>query len=199
MSGETERRDWARPVELVRAESGRAVARGYAYVFGALSLDLGGFRERIETGAGAESLSGGTDIVATFNHDARALLGRTAAATLRVGEDEVGGWYEIDLPRTSIGADVAELIERRDVRGSSFTFRATDTAWEEPAEPGGLPVRVIRQMEVVELGPVTLPAYLDTSVALRSLEAARRERVSVSVAWDPTRFAASALVRARMK
>src|SRR4051794_444020 len=87
----------------------RRVMRGYAYRFNELSLDLGGFRERIVPGAGATSLRQ-EDVYATFNHDVRALLGRLSSGTLRAGEDSEGGWYELDLPDTSVGRDVGELL-----------------------------------------------------------------------------------------
>jgi HK97 family phage major capsid protein/HK97 family phage prohead protease len=166
---ETEKRDFARPVEL-RANGNTKVLRGYAYVFDALSHDLGGFRERIEPGAGARSLTG-AELVATFNHDFSSPLARTGAG-LRTGVDEVGGWYEIDLPNTTVGRDVAELVERGIVRGSSFIFQLNDYEADQSftrTEDGEL-IRSLHDFTVRELGPVTNPAYPDTSVAMRSIE-----------------------------
>ncbi|MFE0020527.1 phage major capsid protein [Amycolatopsis sp. NPDC059021] len=175
----TERRDYARPVEL-RSEGETTTIRGYAYVFGALSHDLGGFRERVEPGAGRESLAR-NEMLATFNHNADAPLARTGAG-LRVGEDDTGGWYEIDLPDTSTARDVAELIRRGVVAGSSFTFSlpdpGTDQDWTET--PDGEVIRTLRRIDVVELGPVTTPAYPDTSAALRALDDARNATASTA-------------------
>ncbi|MDJ0462016.1 HK97 family phage prohead protease [Streptomyces sp. H27-C3] len=142
--------------------------RGYAYRFHDLSQNLGGFRERILPGAGADSLRS-NDVFATFNHNADNVLGRSSSGTLRTGEDAEGGWYEIDLPDTTTGRDLAELLKRGDVRGSSFTFtvdqggqrRATD---DDPET--GLPVREVSRMNVVELGPVLNPAYLTADATL---------------------------------
>ncbi|RSN58840.1 hypothetical protein DMH01_22795 [Amycolatopsis sp. WAC 04182] len=168
----TERRDYARPVEL-RSEGENTTIRGYAYVFGALSHDLGGFRERIERGAGRESMAR-NEMLATFNHNANAPLARTGAG-LRVGEDDIGGWYEIDLPDTSTARDVAELIRRGVVAGSSFTFSLpdarSDQEWTDT--PDGEVIRTLRRIDVVELGPVLTPAYPDTTAALRALHEAR--------------------------
>lgn len=148
--------------------------RGYAYRFNELSHDLGGFRERIMPGAGGPSLRK-NDILATFNHDVRALLGRTSSGTLEVGEDREGGWYELDLPDTTVGRDVAELLRRRDLRGSSFTFRVlsggAQRADEDDTETG-LPIREITAMDVYEVGPVVNPAYPTTQAALRSMVSA---------------------------
>ncbi|WP_274031180.1 HK97 family phage prohead protease [Streptomyces sp. MMBL 11-1] len=156
------------------SDDGRISMRGYAYRFNELSQDLGGFRERIVPGAGAPSLRQ-NDVYATFNHNASALLGRTSSGTLRVGEDREGGFYEIDLPDTTVGRDVAELLKRGDLKGSSFTFRVLDGGQRRAAEDDpetGLPVREITAMDVSELGPVTNPAYLTTQASLRSIEEA---------------------------
>ncbi|GAA0430881.1 HK97 family phage prohead protease [Streptomyces luteireticuli] len=166
-----ETRSLSAPAE-VRANGDTTTMRGYAYRFGELSHDLGGFRERIAPGAGMASLER-NDIVATFNHDVNNVLGRRSSGTLRVGEDDAGGWYEIDLPNTSMGRDLAELLKRGDVRGSSFTFRVGRSGQRRAGtDPeSGLPVREITEMDVAELGPVLTPAYPTTDAALRSIGA----------------------------
>jgi HK97 family phage prohead protease len=158
--------------------------RGYAYRFNELSHDLGGFRERIVPGAGAPALRQ-NDVYATFNHNASALLGRSSSGTLRTGEDREGGWYEVDLPDTTVGRDVAELLKRGDLKGSSFTFRVLDGGQrraESDDTETGLPIREITAMDVVELGPVTNPAYPTTQAALRSIT----EALSIGEFAPPT-------------
>jgi HK97 family phage prohead protease len=169
-----ERRFAVSPPEERKADNGEIVMRGYAYRFNELSHDLGGFRERIVPGAGAPSLRQ-NDVLATFNHNVNALLGRTGAGTLRVGEDREGGFYEIDLPDTTTGRDVAALLKRGDLRGSSFTFRVLDGGQRRADDDDpetGLPVREITAMDVAEVGPVVNPAYPTTQAALRSVEQA---------------------------
>nr|BEK66838.1 hypothetical protein KPHV_40650 [Kitasatospora purpeofusca] len=166
-----ERRSLSLPAEI-RSEGDTITMRGYAYRFNELSHDLGGFRERIIPGAGAGSLDGTRDVLATFNHDANHPLGRMSSGTLRAGEDGAGGWYEIDLPDTTTGRDVAELLRRGDVRGSSFTFRVADGGqrWaDRDDDETGLPVRELTSMDVLELGPALSPAYPTTQASLRSL------------------------------
>ncbi|MFE9256500.1 HK97 family phage prohead protease [Streptomyces sp. NPDC006879] len=163
----TERRNLALPAE-VRAEGDTVTMRGYAYRFNELSHNLGGFRERIMPGAGADSLKA-NDVLGTFNHDMNQVLGRASSGTLRTGEDTEGGWYEIDLPNTTVGRDLAELLKRGDVRGSSFTFRVNDggqRVHDELDDTTGLPIREITRMDVVELGPVLNPAYPTTDASL---------------------------------
>ncbi|MGW0523054.1 phage major capsid protein [Crossiella sp. NPDC003009] len=150
--------------------SGGKTIRGYAYVFDKLSENLGGFRERIDRGAGADSMSG-ADLYATYNHNDSAVLARSGAG-LRTGEDERGGWYEIDLPDTSAGRDVAELVERGVLRGSSFAFTVDNADADQQYtrdEKSGELIRTLRRFTVHELGPVTRPAYPDTTVAKRSI------------------------------
>jgi HK97 family phage prohead protease len=123
-------------------------------------------------GAGKRSLDA-NDVFATFNHDNNNVLGRRSAGTLRLGEDDAGGWYEIDLPNTTVGRDLAELLKRGDVSGSSFTFRVNPdgqrrASKDDPAS--GLPIREITSMDVVEVGPVLNPAYPTTDAALRAIE-----------------------------
>lgn len=116
----------------------------------------------------------GAELVATFNHSMSSPLGRSGAG-LRTGVDEIGGWYEIDLPDTTAGRDVAELVERGILRGSSFTFSLNDPDADQEftrAEDGTL-IRSLRDFTVHEVGPVISPAYPDTSAALRSIERAR--------------------------
>jgi HK97 family phage prohead protease len=166
-----ERRNLAAPAEI-RENGDTLTMRGYAYRFNELSHNLGGFVERIMPGAGQRSLEA-NDVFATFNHDNNNVLGRRSAGTLRLGEDAQGGWYEIDLPNTTVGRDLAELLKRGDVNGSSFTFRVNENGQrrasnDDPAS--GLPVREITSMDVVEVGPVLNPAYPTTDAALRAIE-----------------------------
>ncbi|MBM7770632.1 HK97 family phage major capsid protein/HK97 family phage prohead protease [Actinokineospora baliensis] len=115
------------------------------------------------------------DQIATFNHNPNAPLGRIGAG-LRVGEDERGGWYEVDLPDTSTGRDVAELVRRGVLSGSSFVFTVADhqadQTWTRDEATGDLIRTVTRFGAIPELGPVLTPAYPDTTVALRARERA---------------------------
>jgi HK97 family phage prohead protease len=166
-----ERRNLAGTAEIRASDGDQITMRGYAYRFNELSHNLGGFRERILPGAGARSL-GVNDVFATFNHDNNNVLGRRTAGTLRTGEDDHGGWYEIDLPNTTVGRDLAELLKRGDVSGSSFTFYVNDGGQRRAAQDDpetGLPIREITSMDVRELGPVLNPAYPTTDAALRSI------------------------------
>ena len=81
--------------------------------------------------------------------------------------------YEVDLPDTTAGRDVAVLMERGDVSQSSFAFYVPPDgdSWSTTEE--GFPLRTLRQIQLVDVAPVNTPAYLDTEAGLRSLAESR--------------------------
>lgn len=164
-----ERRTYEQPVEI-RAAGDKITAVGYAAVFHRLSQNLGGFVEQVAPGAFAKTITE-QDVRALFNHDQNRVLGRMGAGTLRLAEDGTGLAYEIDLPDTTDGRDLAALLERGDIIGSSFGFRAIEDDWSETED--GFPLRTLRQVSARDVGPVTFPAYTDSTAAIRSLAEAR--------------------------
>lgn len=164
------------PMELrVETRDGKNVLVGLAAPFGKLSEDLGGFQEQIERGAFAEALKR-SDPAALFNHNPDNLLGRRSAGTLRLDETKDGLRYEVDLPDTEVGKQVRVGVERGDIRGNSFAFRIQKDQWEERSDGTWLRT-VLEVQELFDVGPVVYPAYPDTSVAMRSLEAAKQNIV----------------------
>ena len=176
---EIERRDFAFEDEqelIVESRAdGRAAIIGYAAVYNRLSLDLGGFKEEILPGAFDKILSrqrGKQDVVALFNHDSNIVLGRTSSGTLELSSDTKGLRYVVTPPVSR--ADVMELIQRRDVRGSSFAFTVDKNGEGFRQGEDGNAVRQIREVSgLYDVGPVLVPAYPATSasVAMRSYEA----------------------------
>ena len=146
---------------------------GYAAKFNKLSRNLGGFVEQIAPTAFNKSLADGVRVMARYNHKDAALLGTTDAGTLRLNVDEVGLLYEIDLPDTTAGRDVAALAARGDVRFSSFAFHVHPDGDEWGYTEQDFPMRTLRSAQLVDIAPVNDPAYLDTSSGLRSLAEAR--------------------------
>lgn len=151
---------------LSMAAPGRLV--GYAAVYNSESQDLGGFVEIIRPGAFDSSLSSGINVRALWQHDGKALLGTTKAGTLRLKEDARGLGFELDLPGTSIGKDLSILVDRGDVAGCSFGFRVKDGGdrWEQR---GATLVRELLDVELVEITLTDHPAYINTTVAKRSM------------------------------
>jgi HK97 family phage prohead protease len=152
--------------------SGPGTLIGYAAVFNMLSEDLGGFREKILPGAFGDCIKR-CDVRALRNHDPSQLLGRNRAGTLRMREDALGLRVEIDLSDTQVGRDTAEDVRSRNMDGQSFSFRVKpdDVEWIWESDP---PTRIVRRFEeIYDVGPVTYPAYTDTSAAMRSMDKAK--------------------------
>ncbi len=42
--------------------------------------------------------------------------------------------YEIDVADTTLGKDVYTLVQRRDVRGSSFAFQVEEENWRKEGD-----------------------------------------------------------------
>ena len=163
---EMERRFLSHEVRLDEVEGERRMV-GYGAVFNSLSEDLGGFRELIKPGAFQQAITD-DDVRSLFNHDFNLVLGRNRAGTLLLREDETGLRYEIVLPETSYAQDLAASMARGDVDQSSFGFRVVEESWREPTEEQPYPVRVLHQVNLFDVGPVTIPAYPQTSAQVRS-------------------------------
>ena len=149
--------------------------------------------ERIATGA-FDRAAAEDDVRGLFNHDSDHLLGRTTAGTMRLSIDAKGLRYEIDAPDTQAGRDVVTSIDRGDLSGSSFSFHVTDERWTEEDD---LEVRTILDVELFDVGPVTFPAYTNTTAGAR--EALVAEARSGHDAWRAERDAARTAVTARAR
>lgn len=121
--------------------------------------------ERLLPGAFDRTINEGDDTRALFNHNPDHLLGRRSAGTLTLSVDERGLRYEIKPPDTQIGRDVAEMVGRGDVTGSSFGFVVTDETWRKE---NGVRIREIRGVRLYDVSPVTFPAYGSTSATVRA-------------------------------
>lgn len=162
---DTERRFTKVPVEL-RAQADRKTIGGYAAVFNRQSSNLGGFVEVVDPAAfNASRGDGWPDVIARYNHDDNMLLGSTGSGTLRIMVDGTGLDYEVDPPKAR--ADILELVQRGDVRKSSFAFRTIEDQWDTTDQ--GFPMRTLLRVQLVDVAPVNTPAYPDSTAGLRSL------------------------------
>ncbi len=112
------------------AAAGEMTVRGHAAVCDRLSLDLGGFRERIAKGAFTNVLDRGPDLHAVWDHDTRYVLARTKNRTLELREDPAGLHFWARVAPTSYADDLRVLMERGDVDGASFAFTVERDNWE---------------------------------------------------------------------
>lgn len=176
-----ERRVFTVEMRVQRRDDAGPLLVGHAAVFNQLSEDLGGFREKIAPGAFKTSI-GEDDIRALFNHDPSLILGRNVAGTLRLKEDRVGLAYELDLPDTQLARDLAVSIERGDITGNSFGFQTVSDKWEMK---DGVDLRTLLEARLFDISPVTYPAYPQTDLAMRSLEAWRASQAAPVSLVDP--------------
>jgi hypothetical protein len=162
---------------------------GYAAKFGVNSLELDGeFIERIHPDAfGIVAERRGRkkplETRALWNHDANFPLARYPG-TLSLSVDDVGLRYEFPVPDTTYGRDLAANIEAGIVRGSSFSFQIAPGGEAWSVEEGRSIRTVTRIDTLIDVGPVTFPAYpdADAKVAKRSYDAFVRSRTVKSYA-----------------
>jgi HK97 family phage prohead protease len=141
---------------------------GYAARFGVNSLKMDDFYERIDPNAFSivterRGRKSPLETRALFNHDPNIILGRFPN-TLRMKVDEHGLRYEIKMPESR--SDIVEAIQRGDIRGSSFSFVVAPGGDEWSVEEGRS-IRTVKSIaSLVDVGPVTFPAYPDASVSV---------------------------------
>ena len=149
----------------VRSSETRTIG-GYAAVFGKRSVNLGGFHEVLDPRTFNKSRADGfPGVICRFNHSDDLLLGTTRAGTCRLNVDGNGLAYEVDVPQCR--QDVYEMTERGDIAHSSFAFQAYEDEWSK--DDSGYPVRMLLSARLIDVAPVTNPAYPDATVGLRSL------------------------------
>jgi HK97 family phage major capsid protein/HK97 family phage prohead protease len=160
-----------RSLPLPNSGEGRNVS-GYAANF--LEYDMGNFRERIERTA-FDNLDA-YDIHALYNHDYDKVLARRnkGKGTLELTTDDQGLKFGFELPDTATGNEVRTLVGRGDVDQASWAFTVKSEEWVDARSEK--PLRVIKEVgEIYDISLTPRGANPTTSVALRSLEAAKLE------------------------
>ena len=154
------------------ADENSRVVTGYAIVFNQRSRVLYDkiqrkyFTEVIDPRAVTLSFLNQQDIKFNYNHDNNMLLGRSlfGDGSLKFEVDEYGVRYTVELPNTSTGNDVLELIKRGDVFGCSFAFTYAKDGVRDEKIDGKNQRTVIRMDSVHDFSIVVDPAYLGTYV-----------------------------------
>lgn len=161
-----ERRSFVGAVQ-VREEDGVKIIEGHAAVFGQTVDIAGWFDEEIESGCFDRALKEKQDVRCLANHDPSRLLGRTKSGTLSLSIDKTGLKYEDQVPETTAGNDTVISIERGDMTGSSFGFIIRKQEWIY-GKDGDKDKRIIKDVDLFDVSPVTFPAYDETDVAVRA-------------------------------
>lgn len=126
----------------------------------------GGFVEVVEQRALAKTLGDKINVVSRMEHHPEWLLGDVDSGTLRLTNEARGLFYECDLPDTTAGRDCYELVRTGRIRYRSMGFQSFQ---DEFRRDGSLLVRTLVSIRLTEVSPTALPAYADTSTAIRSL------------------------------
>jgi hypothetical protein len=151
-----------RAADLEIRAKGRRL-EGYAAVFDTRAK-VADFEEEFRNGAFAASLTG--DILGLVDHDPSKLLARTRNGSLKLAEDTRGLHFEIALPNTTLANDMLALAEAGSLGGGSVGFISQRDEWRGT-------LRTIHRADLREISIVSAwPAYPQTSVSARSLQAA---------------------------
>jgi uncharacterized protein len=165
----------------IRTINGRPHLCGLACPYGRVGRDLGGFREVVKRGAFRKVLQKDPDVFMLYNHKSDAILGRTKSRTLSLRDTDEGLAFDVELPNTQLGMDIAELCSRQDIGECSYGFVADpeDSDWDDNVdvmdEDEDRKVRcTLRTLKnfraLTDVSLVATPANFGTHVALvRSL------------------------------
>lgn len=162
------------PFELTRSEGDDGLTlAGYAAVFNSPTRITGEspplFDEVLSPGAFARTINAADRVVMQYDHGQHPMIGPMPLGkitTLR--EDKRGLYVEARLTDNWLINPVRDAIANDAISGMSFRFAVPKggDVWDRS---GAVPLRTVNEVRLYELGPVTFPAYDDTSVMVRSL------------------------------
>ena len=158
-----------RTAEVRAAGDDSLVIEGYAANF-EQRTDLGYFKEEIARGAFEDVME--DDVRLLLNHDG-APMARTTNGTLELSVDENGLKYRAALADTQDGRDMYKLIKRGDITQSSFAFTIGEQEFSEDRSVR----RVLKVARLLDVSPVTYPAYPTTTVAARQMAEVKPEPI----------------------
>lgn len=165
------------------AEENSRIVEGYAIVFNQPSRKLFDkaskkvFTETIDPRAVTKLFLDDQDIKMLYNHSNDMLLARSTygIGTLSYEIDDYGVKYRFEMPNTSVGNDVLELIRRGDVWGCSFAFTYAKDGIRDEKKNGQNFRTVIQMASISDFSIVVDPAYLGTYVSTREFSAPDEE------------------------
>ena len=147
----------------VRAEGDGMTFTGYASVFNSPSEDLGGFIEYVAPGAFKRSLQSRNEVKLLWNHDSGEPLASLRGGTMQLVEDERGLKVTAQLPNTTRGRDVAELLRTNVINTMSFGFNVIRDSWSSDGK-----TRTLESVRLFEVSVVSFAAYPSTTAQVRS-------------------------------
>lgn len=162
-----------------REENDELTIEGYFAVFDSIYEIADGMTESVDSHAFDNTLDG--DIRALTDHDTTLVLGRTTANTLELRTDEHGLWGKVSInPKDTDAMNLYERVKRGDVSQCSFGFEVVK---EEAEVLENDDVHwTIKDVNLFEVSAVTFPAYQETSLNARKMDA-KEIRKRSNEAW----------------
>jgi HK97 family phage prohead protease len=168
----------------VSAEDEAPRITGYAAVFNTASEDQGGWTEIIDPTAFDNVLASNPDVRALWNHNPDHVLGRTTAGTLQLSCDATGLAYVVTPPATSLAKDLMVSMRRKDVTQSSFAFICKRDQWTDNQD-GTVTRRILEFDSLLDVSPVTYPAYPAATSQVRTLPASMPAEIRSRILAEP--------------
>lgn len=113
------------------------------------------------------------DIKVYYQHDETKPIARTKNGTLRLENTDTELRFSFDVPETTDGNDLLTLVRDGIIDSCSFGMIVIRDKYEiDNSEE----VRTVLEARLLEISPVTNPAYLDTKVYCRSLSEALKDK-----------------------
>jgi HK97 family phage prohead protease len=144
-----------------------------------------GFYEQVADGAFTKTLSEG-DARMLIDHESAMVVSRVSADTLRLAQDKVGLAVDSDLDTgLSYVADLTANLRNGNITGMSFGFYTVKDQWDtetvttSDGNEAEVEIRTLLEVRLLEVSPVTFPAYEETDAGLRAL-AYRRDRAAIA-------------------
>ena len=148
-----------RSFRIEAREQGSRTVSGYGSVFNSQSEDLG-FIETIDPNAITDETIKRSDVFATLNHDTDKILARCkyGSGSLELKCDDKGLYYRFDAPKTDLGDELLEHLDRGEIDSSSFAFTVKRDEWTK-GDDGKSYRRILEIDQVFDISPVYCPAY----------------------------------------
>lgn len=182
--------------ERTASDSDGKTLEGYAAVFDAdteINSWEGKFKERITRGAFRKTLKERTPVL-QFDHGHDSRFGSLPIGHFEdIREDKHG--LRVQARLFEHAEPIREAIAEGAVSGMSFRFQVVRDQWTDktgnaitdrqqlmemlydPKHKQGPLTRTVKEVKLMEAGPVVFPAYPQTSVGVRSLTDEQRERL----------------------
>ncbi len=156
-------------IEL-RTVNGKPTISGYASVYNSKSQDLGGYYEVVKPGAFDRTLNDpNAEVIARIEHQGGLMIiGKRSNGSLKLESNQTGLKYFISPPDTTAARDLMELLRTGLIDKSSFAFTVNKNGedWDYSTK---VPTRYLTDVSLVDVAPVSSPAYEKTSVQLRAM------------------------------